>query len=154
MSAVKKFAAVVALLLLVWGEQSLGAADPSEVKQMMGENFQIVQTVLIGLLRAQYDGLPAKLEVIREHANQLSRNMPASVGEEQRRTFSSYAFNLEYESANLITVLKELIARDQQRPDPNKLNIDYLRAVAASHFGDMVTTCVLCHNQFRRAVLK
>jgi hypothetical protein len=154
MNAVKTVLAVTVLLLFAWGVPPRAADEESEVKRMMHENFRVVDAVLVGLVTAHYDGMPEKIELIRDHAQHLSQNVPEKIDADARRTFVTYAANLEYKSANLITVLKELIARDKQRPDPGVLSIDYMRAVAASHFGDIVTTCVLCHNQFRRAVLK
>jgi len=153
MGTVKKWAVILGLTLLV-GAPAVRAADQGEVKQMMGENFQVVLTALVGLVTTHYEGLPERLDLIRQHAEDLKGSVPTGINDFERRTFITYAFNLEYKTANLITVLKELIARDKQRPDPNRLDMDYLRAVAASHFGDMVTTCVLCHNEFRRQVLK
>ena len=44
----------------------------------MGENFQAMQVLLIGLLRAQYEGVPEKMDAVRLHAEDLIRNIPAS----------------------------------------------------------------------------
>ena len=124
MGVVKKLVALAGLLLLAGAVEPLGAADSADVKQIMGENFQAMQVLLVGLLKAQYEGVPEKMDAVRLHAEDLIRNIPASVPENQRRTFTTFAFNLEYKTANLIAVLKELIVRDQKRPDPSSLNVD------------------------------
>ena len=150
MSRIKTAVALVGVFLLAWAAQPLVAADRADVKKLMGDNFQLMQDILEGLLTAHYDNLPGDVAVIRDHASALSSNVPQSVPQESRRTFVTYAYTLEQKSENLITVLAELIKHEKQRTDPAALNIDYLRAVAASEFGEVVTTCVLCHNQFRR----
>jgi len=150
MSRFKTAVMLLGVLFLAWAAQPIKAADQTEIKRLMGDNFQIVQDILIGLLTAHYEKLPEKVNVIRDHAFELSKSVPQTVPPELHRTFVAYAFNLEQKAGDLNATLSELIRHDRQRTDPVALNIDYLRAVTASQFGELVTTCVLCHNQFRR----
>ncbi len=137
--------------LSAWG----GKKAELPLKAMMGDNFQKVQVILMDLVTSNYAGIPVEIENIREHAIHLSRHGPHDkVGKTNPRLFKNYAYTLERQASSMATVLAELIRHDQTPSTPGQLNIDYLRVVAARHFGDMVTTCVLCHNQFRRKVVK
>ncbi|HKI97431.1 MAG TPA: hypothetical protein VKB51_03040 [bacterium] len=149
-------AAVAAVALIAFGvgfARTSHAADG--IKSLMGDNFQNVQVILIDLVTAQYQDLPAKIQVIHQHAVDLPKKMPNTVKTEaQRRMFVNYAYQLENNTSNMLTVLDALIQHDKTASEPGKLNIDYLRVVAARQFGEIVTSCVLCHNEFRRYVVK
>lgn len=154
MRGLTKSLAMVAIVAFVVtgavGGFAARAANPT-LKHLMGSNFQNVQSILIDLVTSKYTALPAKIEVIHKHALDLSKKEPASVKtSEEKKMFSSYAYQLESNTANMITVINQLILHDKTESQPGKLNIDYLRVVAARQFGEIVTTCVLCHNQFRR----
>ena len=137
--------------LAAWG----GKKGDLPMKSMMGDNFQKVQVILMDLVTSNYIGLSGEIESIREHAIELSKKgLKSKIGKSNPRLFTNYAYTLERQAGNMATVLTELIRHDQIQSTPGELNIDYLRVVAARHFGEMVTTCVLCHNQFRRKVVK
>jgi len=130
-------------------------AGDSAIKNLMGDNFQNIQIILSNLITARYDKLAPQIKTIHEHALELSKKPPATVKTEtERRTFVTYAYQLESNTANMMTVMDVLIQHDKSPTEPGKLNIDYLRVVAAGQFGQVVTTCVLCHNQFRRYTVK
>ena len=156
MSRFRKWIAGLGITALLWGAVPLWAATPAEeIRKMMGENFQNVQLILSELITANYQSLPQQIGLIRDHAIDISKKIPPDVTSEMgRKLFTTYAFTLENKSNNMITVLNELIKHDQATANAGQLNIDYLRVVAAQHFGEIVTTCVLCHNQFRRKVVK
>lgn len=142
---------IFAITLSAWG----GKKAEMPMKAMMGDNFQKVQVILLDLITSNYAGIPGEIENIREHAIHLSSHGPhGKAGKANPRLFTNYAYTLERQAANMATVLAELIRHDQTPSTPGVLNIDYLRVVAARHFGEMITTCVLCHNQFRRKVVK
>ena len=144
------FATVGALAFLIPSPSPWAAKEPG-LKRLMGENFQNVQLILSDLMTSNYGSLPEKISSINSHAIDLGKNPPDFLKDNySRRLFSDYASGLQYQSGNMLTVLKELIQHDQQRSQPGKMNVDYLRVVAARHFGEIVTSCVLCHNQFRR----
>ena len=134
---------------------STSLAQSSSIKALMGDNFQNIQVILYNLVTAQYQRLPNQIRVIHDHALELQKKVPDTVKSDiERRTYSAYAYQLESNTANMNTVLDVLIEHDKNPTEAGKLNIDYLRVVAARQFGEIVTTCVLCHNQFRRYAVK
>jgi sulfur transfer complex TusBCD TusB component (DsrH family) len=145
-------AGVAALLI---GTGVLAAPnDPQSLKKLMGDNFQNVHKILTDLIASNYTTLPADVEVIRRHAENLMRAPPSALQPgDDKVLFVNYATNLRASAASLITVTQELMRRDNQSAAGGELKVDYLRVVAAQHFGSMVTNCVLCHNQFRRVTL-
>jgi hypothetical protein len=152
-----RFVAVVAAFALIAFGVVAGAghAADSSIKNLMGDNFQNIQTILYDLVTSKYEALPAKISVIHDHALQLSKKQPDTVKtDEQKKMFTTYAYQLESSTGNMLTVLDALIQHDKTPSEPGKLNIDYLRVVAARQFGEIVTSCVLCHNQFRRYVVR
>ena len=133
-----------------------GRASSSPIKELMGENFQNVQVVLYNLVTANYDRLPAQIAVLRDHATKLAKGPPEGIApsEFEKRLFVTYATELERATNNMLTAMAELRRHDTMPSEPGKLNVDYLRVVVARHFGEAVTGCVLCHNQFRRISVK
>ncbi len=124
-----------------------------DIKGLMGENFGQIQKILINLITGNYQNVPHDVDLIKEHAIQLSKNVPASA-EPNRELFLAIAFNLRVHAGNLSTIARTLMERDSETANGQLLKIDYLRNSAAAHFGRMVTSCVACHNQFRRGVVK
>lgn len=123
----------------------------SNMKQLMGENFENLQLILSNLIAFDYGNLRERIKTINEHALELEKFPRGIVKSEfNRRRFVGYACGLESHSRNLLTVLEELIKHDKQQSQAGMMNIDHLRVVAAQHFGQIVTTRVLCHNQVRR----
>jgi hypothetical protein len=130
-------------------------APASSIKELMGDNFQNIQVILQNLVTANYAPVPAQISIIHQHALELPKKMPETVKTDyEKRVFTTYAYQLESTTANMLTVLDELNKRDKMSAEPGKMNIDYLRVVAARQFGEIVATCVLCHNQFRRHPVK
>jgi len=132
----------------------LAADDARSIKQVMGENFQNVHKILNDLITSNYVTLPKDVAAIHNHAEALAKRPPAGISSrEERDLFVSYATNLRVAASHLITVSEELIRRDEKPAAPGALKIDYLRVVAAEHYGAMITSCALCHNQFRRYIV-
>ncbi len=130
-----------------------GAADPAKkpIKNIMAENLGFMQEILIDLMTAQYAKLLPAADLVRDHAVRISENRPKEItGQVDIDRFNAYAFTLRNSTEHLILVTKELIRHDKEPQTPGLLNIDYLRVVVAGHYSNMVTTCVNCHNQFRR----
>ncbi|MEE8396179.1 MAG: hypothetical protein V3S29_09005 [bacterium] len=128
-------------------------ATPADlgIKGLMGENFGRVQQILVDLVRSDYKTVPHDVAIIEQHAAELPTLVPTEA-ETNRELFLSLAYNLRTQAKNLRTVVETLIQRDGTAGGTAKgqLGIDYLRTTAAAHFGHLVTTCVACHNQFRR----
>ena len=156
MRAITKTVAVLAGLGLIMGLLgSLAQVSATEsIKERMGDNFQNVQMILTNLVTANYADVPREIEVIREHAVSLTKDIPSEITREaEQEVFRTYAYQLVNSTTNMLTVLEELRSRDAQRP-AGEMGVDYLRVVAASQFGEIVTSCVLCHNQFRQHVMQ
>jgi hypothetical protein len=155
----RKRSAIIAALILAmaWGAgMGLAANEPSpgDLKKVMGDNFQRVALILNNLISARYNSIPHDAELIVEHATFLMKSPPREIKTpEERSMFLTYATSLKTSASNLLVVTTELANRDKQRNTPGQLSVDYLRVAAASHYGIMVTNCVLCHNQFRRRQL-
>jgi len=139
---------LVLLTAPAWGAKQ-------DIKTLMGENFQNLHIILNDLIIANYETLAKDAAVIEEHANMLMTITPATVlTSQQKELYSAYANMLRMRTRHLIEVGNALMLRDQASKISGELNVDYLRVVVAEHFGQMITTCVLCHNQFRRQALK
>jgi len=153
----KPLAIVAASALIVVGllAGSARQAASADIKNLMGDNFQNIQVILFNLVSSKYEKLPGQIETIHKHAVELTKRLPDTVkSDAQKRMFTTYAYQLESSTSNMLTVLEALNQHDKTAQEPGKLNIDYLRVVVAGQFGQVVTSCVLCHNQFRRYKLK
>lgn len=126
---------------------STAGAQESDVRKLMGENFGGLQTILWALIRADYAAVPAQVDIIASHADELTRMVPSNA-EAHRDQFLSYAMNLRGHAQDVKTISQALMKHDAERTVPGP---DYLREALAAHYGGMVTTCVACHNRFRPA---
>lgn len=139
-----------ALAGLVLGAPQHAAAAEASLKELMGENFGGLQTILYGLISANYGAVPAQADVIRDHAEQIATMVPESAVNEKAQ-FLAYANNLAAHAADMKTIAQELMKHDSQR---GVSSTDYLREALASHYGGMVTMCVACHNRYRPLPVK
>jgi len=151
----KNLLKTLGILLVTGGVVALVATSVSgqdaSFRRLMGENMNHLQKIMVSMVNSQYEGVPADVRVIAQHAQDLTQRIPSHVrGPEARNRFLAYANNLGSVSNNLVVVVEELLRHDQTQQNPGQMNIDYLRVAAASHLGEMITTCVACHNQFRR----
>jgi cytochrome c556 len=145
---ISSFALAAATLAALGAPLTAAAQTPAAktpIKKLMGENFGGLQTILYGLISANYAAVPGQADVIAEHAADLPDLMPDSAKGE-REKFLAYANNLGAHAKDMKTIALELTKRDQARAESST---DYLREALASHYGGMVTMCVACHNRFR-----
>ena len=143
-------AGCVALALM--GASTFALAKETPIKQLMGENFVGLQTILVSLITADYAAVPAQANVIHEHAVELSGMAPEGPSTE-RKQFLSYAYNLDAHARDIESIVKLLIQHDKDRAQAG-LGLDHLREALAAHYGGMVTMCVACHNRFRQRVVQ
>jgi hypothetical protein len=129
---------------VAFGAPQVASGEPG-IKELMGENFGGLQTILYGLISANYGAVPAQADAIRDHAEQLSGMIPESAAQE-RTQFLAYANNLAAHATDMKTIAGELMKHDSER---GVSSTDYLREALASHYGGMVTMCVACHNRYR-----
>lgn len=135
------------------GTSGLGVAKQATIKEMMGENFTGLQTILIALVTSNYETVPAQVDLIHEHAVQLTRTVPDNA-KANRDKYLTYAYSLQGHAADVKSIVELLIERDKTTlAGAEKLATDSLREALAAHYGGMVTTCVACHNRFRPRVV-
>lgn len=128
------------------------AAEKSEIKQAMGENFAGVHAILVALVTSNYANVPEQAETIRAHAMDLRKMVPESAKDE-REQFLTYASSLRSHAEDLESISKILMQHDREKQAGGKLAVDHLRESLAAHYGGMVTTCVACHNRYRPQVV-
>jgi cytochrome c556 len=131
------------------GAASVAGAKEQTLKEMMGENFAGLQTILISLIASNYSAVPAQVKLIHDHATALTKMVPANAQADRDR-FLSYAYELRTHADDLEKISRALIERDKGR---EQVVTDSLREAAAAHYGGMVTMCVSCHNLFRPNVV-
>jgi len=126
------------------------AAGEQTIKQLMGDNFAGLQTILTSLITSDYTKIPAQADVIASHATQLTKAVPKSA-EGSRDQFLALAFALKTNAESLKSISEILMQHDQEQPGKTAslLADDALRASLAGHFAGVIVTCVSCHNQFR-----
>jgi len=120
-------------------------AQTTPIKKVMGENFGGLQTILYGLISANYQAIPSQADVIYQHSVDLRTLIPDSAKSQQEK-FLALANNLGVHAQDLKSISTTLMEHDKTRKEPGS---DYLREALASHYGGLVTTCVTCHNLFR-----
>jgi len=135
------------------GAAGLAANKDVPVKQLMGDNFARVQLILGALIISNYDGLPEQIQIINDHATDLTQSIPDSITEGRDR-FLVYAYSLQGETADLKSIIETLIKMDAAGRKEGVLGENQLREAAAAHYGGIVTTCVACHNRFRHTIPK
>ena len=135
------------------GASGLTVAKQATIKEIMGENFAGLQTILIALVTANYETVPAHANLIREHAVHLTRTVPDNA-KGNRDQFLTYAYNLQTHATDVMSIVEVLIKRDKARAGADELVTDQLRVALAAHYGGMVTMCVACHNRFRPRVVE
>ena len=138
--------------LAVMGVSTFALAEDTPIKELMGENFAGLQTILISLITSDYAAVPAQANAIHEHAVELAGMAPERPSVD-RKKFLSYAYNLDAHARDIESIVKLLIQHDKDRVQAG-LGIDHLREALAAHYGGMVTMCVACQNRFRQKVIQ
>jgi len=146
-------AACITLVAVGTGVSSLARAEQTPIKQLMGDNFSGLQTILVSLITSNYAAVPAKANAIHEHAVDLAQMAPESPASD-RQLFLSYAYNLDVHALDIKSIVELLIQHDQERKQDGRLSADHLRDALPAHYGGMVTMCVACHNRFRQTVIE
>lgn len=151
MRQARRIVAGLALVAVCLAGASHEAAKPG-IKQLMGENFAGLQTILVSLITANYASVPAQTDLIRDHAAQLTRMIPESA-QSDPETFLKYALALKIHAESLQSISEILMQHDREKLPGGRLATDHLREALAAHYGGMVTTCVGCHNRFRQKMV-
>ena len=157
-----RYAIFLGLLAMLVGlpaqtTHSAGNETPAAagIKNLMGDNFVRVQNILYYLITSHYSEVVNEARQVEAHAQEL---LTGKVAGQSVKTpsdqFMLYAGRLKASASNLAVVSAEMAMHDQASATTGMLSVDYLRTVAAEHYGDMITACVLCHNQFRRKMVE
>jgi hypothetical protein len=148
-----QFTAVVlgVIATVIVGASGFAAAQETSVKQKMSENFAGMQIVLTSLMTSNYAAAPDQIAIIADHATYLMHSVPDSA-KEYREQFIGYAYGLQGHARDLSSIIELLIKQDEA--NGKVLETNDLREAAAAHYGGMVTTCVACHNHFRRHAIQ
>ncbi len=150
MRLARSLAVTLAILGLSLAAMSEEPAKPPPIKALMGENFGGLQVILVSLITSSYAAVPAKADVIRDHASELTGMVPEDLPQTERDRFLSLAFALQTRAESLKSISEVLIQHDQEGRASGRLETDHLREALAAHYGGMVTTCVACHNRYRQ----
>jgi hypothetical protein len=140
------------LAAAVLGAAGAAVAEEASLKRLMGENFIGLQNILVGLITSSYGAVPGQVDIIYDHATELTKAVPDSAKKDRDR-FLTYAFSLQGHASDLKSIIEVLIEHDKASGGRD-LPTDQLREAAAAHYGGIVTTCVSCHNRFRRRVVQ
>jgi hypothetical protein len=141
-------AITVLFVVAVMGSVFAQAEEPSGIKEKMKINYEKMSDMLGNiLLDKNWDKTIQDAELLATHAQEIkaldssryTKDMPNS------EYFQSYALHLE-SSANNLKVVAEDIEKEQASGAKRSR---YLRPNAAVFFGQAVSMCVNCHNQFR-----
>ncbi len=144
------FAGCVALSVMVVSTFALAKDKP--IKELMGDNFAGLQTILVALITSDYAAVPIHANAIHEHAVELTRMAPKGSNAD-RDKFLAYAYNLDGHARDMKSIVELLIQHDKDREQVG-LGTDQLREALAARYGGMVTMCVACHNRFRQRVVQ
>jgi hypothetical protein len=140
------------LAAAVLGAAGAAVAEEASLKRLMGENFIGLQNILVGLITSSYGAVPGQVDIIYDHATELTKAVPDSAKKDRDR-FLTYAFSLQGHASDLKSIIEVLIEHDKASGGRD-LPTDQLREAAAAHYGGIVTTCVSCHNRFRRRAVQ
>jgi len=141
-------AITVLFVVAVVGSTFAQAEEASGIKKTMKVNYEKMGEMLGNiLLDKNWDQTIKDAEVLTEHAqeikaldsSQYTKGMPNS------EYFQSYALHLESSAHNLKVVAEDIKKEQASGGERSR----YLRPNAAVFFGQTVSMCVNCHDQFR-----
>src|SRR4029453_17547632 len=113
MKGVRIAAAALGLFVAgLGGAASVAGAKEQTLKELMGENFAGLQTILISLITSNYSAVPSQVKLIHHHATALTKMVPANA-EADRDRFLSYAYNLRAHADDLEMISRALIEHDK-----------------------------------------
>ena len=118
---VRAITGIVAVAMIAVSGSALG--EEKSVKSLMAENFAGMQNILVGLITSRYQGLPASIEMIRDHAEQLPDLLPENAKDEKERFFA-YAYDLQTHADYLKEMVELLIKHDAERMKAGELSTE------------------------------
>ena len=102
------------VVLALMGASTFALAKEKPIKQLMGENFVGLQTILVSLITSNYAAVPTHADAIHEHAVELTHMAPKGSATD-RQQFLSYAYNLDAHARDMKSIVELLIQHDKDR---------------------------------------
>ncbi|MBF0277090.1 MAG: hypothetical protein HQM13_04840 [SAR324 cluster bacterium] len=131
---------------LLLGGSMVFAQERSELKELMSDNYARVTGILTNLLiDKNYDQTLKSVDLISAHADMILELDPTKTSLDHKQ-FKAYATQLKGHVDNLGVIVRNILEEKQAGGTPN----NFLRPVASTHFGHVVTMCISCHNQYRK----
>jgi hypothetical protein len=123
---------------------SLGIAqEKTSITPQMAQNLKAMNSIMLHfLVDENYQVIATNSQEIIQHANDIMGKSPTKEGQ---KVFESYALQLEA-NASILKVLAEKI---QKGAGEKQIDTSTLKKTAALTYGQIVTSCVSCHQQFR-----
>jgi hypothetical protein len=138
----------ILVVVAVIGSAFALAEEASETKKTMKMNYEKMDDMLGHiLLDKDWDETVKDAELLAQHAEEIKNIDPSryTKGMPKGDYFQSYAMHLESSAQNLKVVAGEIETEQATGAERSR----YLRPNAAVFFGQIVSMCVNCHNQFR-----
>src|SRR4029453_19598411 len=73
------------------GAASVAGAKEQTLKELMGENFAGLQTILVSLITSNYSAVPSQVKLIHDHADALTKMGPDNAQADRDRFLTSAA---------------------------------------------------------------
>jgi len=146
MKAIK--AITVLLVVAVMGSAFAQAQEAGDIKEKMKISYEKMGEMLGHiLLDENWDQTIKDAELLTKHAQAIKSLDSSQYTKEMPKSdyFHSYALHLESSSHNLKVVAEEIERERAAGTEKSR----YLRPNAAVFFGQIVSMCANCHNQFR-----
>jgi hypothetical protein len=141
-------AITVLFVVAVMGSAFARAEEAGDIKQEMKVNYEKMGEMLGHiLLDEDWDQTIKDAELLTKHAQAIKSLEPSRYTKDMPESdyFQSYALHLESSSHNLKVVAEEIERERAAGAERSR----YLRPNAAVFFGQIVSMCANCHNQFR-----
>jgi cytochrome c556 len=141
-------AITVLFVVAVIGSAFAQAQEAGDIKEKMKINYEKMGEMLGHiLLDEDWDQTIKDAELLTNHAQAIKTLDPSRYTKDMPKSdyFQSYALHLESSSHNLKIVAEEIERERAAGAERSR----YLRPNAAVFFGQIVSMCVNCHDQFR-----
>jgi hypothetical protein len=139
----------VLLVIALTGSAIAQDREAGSIPEKMKLNLEKMDAMLSHLLLDErWDAIIEDAGLLMKHAQVIRALDPSEYSDEMPKSdyFESYALHLESSSNNLKVVTEEI---ERERAAGGQRS-EHLRPNAAVFFGQAVTMCVNCHNQFRK----
>jgi len=121
------------------------AQEKTSLTPEMSLNLRAMNSILLNVIMDQsYEGVAKSSVEISTHAKEITEKVPVTDPEAVAK-FKAYALQLEA-NADILKVLAEKIEKGK---DMDSEHVASLKKSASLTYGQIATTCVSCHQEFR-----